>query len=94
MDDIIKLLMRLPLNQLDGVVRLELSEGQVLLIDGYTGEVSDQASHPEDVTLKLSQEDLVGILTGKEHVISLFTAGKIVVEGDMGLAFRLKEILG
>ena len=94
MNEIKTLLMRLPLRQLDGTVRLDLGEGQSFLVDGQSGEIKENTSDSADVILTLSKEDLLAILTGKSQVVTLFTEGKIMVEGDMGLAFRLKEIFG
>ena len=94
MDTIMTLLKRLPIEQLDGSIRVELENEVVLLIDGKSGSVTEGSDAQADVTLRLAEDDLRSILTGHSNVISLFTSGKIEVEGDMGLAFRLKEMLG
>lgn len=87
----IELLKRLPLSQLGGSVLLDLEDKQ-LFIDNK-GEIHEE-KNDADVTLKMSEADLDAVLKGEENVISLFTMGRIAVEGDMNLAFRLKSILG
>ncbi len=37
---------------------------------------------------------MLAVLKSEENVMSLFTMGRIEVDGEMDLAFRLKSILG
>ena len=94
MDTIITLLKRLPIEQLNGSILIELNDGESIYIDGQSGDVTEGKDGMSDVTIRLDEEDLRSILTGESNVIDLFTTGKIKIEGDMGLAFRLKELLG
>ena len=86
------LLKRLPLEQVDADVLIDLGAAKIFI--SRTGQVSETAGDMVDVTLRLSENDLVAVLEGKENVISLFTMGRIEVEGDMDIAVRLKDILG
>jgi putative sterol carrier protein len=88
----IELLKRLPLEQMGADVLIDLGTEKIFI--SRTGQVSDTVEDMVDVTLRLSEDDLVAVLEGKENVISLFTMGRIEVEGDMDLAIRLKDILG
>lgn len=88
----IELLKRLPLEQMGADVLIYLGTEKIFI--SRTGQVSDRVGDMVDVTLRLSEDDLVAVLEGKENVISLFTMGRIEVEGDMDLAIRLKDILG
>ena len=88
----IELLKRLPLDQMGADVLIDLGTEKIFI--SRTGQVSDTVEDMVDVTLRLSEDDLVAVLEGKENVISLFTMGRIEVEGDMDLAIRLKDILG
>lgn len=88
----IELLKRLPLEQMGADVLIDLGTEKIFI--SRTGQVSDTVEDMIDVTLRLSEDDLVAVLEGKENVISLFTMGRIEVEGDMDLAIRLKDILG
>ena len=93
MNDIQELIERLPLSQL-GCNILISCEGQALYIDGHDGFVSNSPLEHVDATIRVSQEDLLGILQGEKNAISLFTTGAIEVEGDMSVAFKLKQLFG
>ena len=56
--------------------------------------MSDSPLEHVDATIRVSQEDLLGILQGEKNAISLFTTGAIEVEGDMSVAFKLKQLFG
>ena len=88
----LNLLKRLPLEQVNADVLIDLGAAKIFI--SRTGQVSETAGDMVDVTLRISEDDLVAVLEGKENVISLFTMGRIEVEGDMDIAIRLKDILG
>ncbi len=84
---------RMPLSQL-GCNILISCEGEELYINGIEGKVSEVPIKGIVATVYISTEHLIGILTGEENAISLFTSGEIKVEGDMSVAFKLKQIFG
>ena len=93
MNEIQTLIERLPLSQL-GCNIIISCEGLELYINGHEGVISDNALDQVDATIRLSQDHLLGILKGEENAISLFTSGAIEVDGDMSVAFKLKQIFG
>lgn len=46
-----------------------------------------------DCTLKLKEEDFVGIFTGKTNAQQAFMGGKLKIEGNMGLAMKLDTVI-
>lgn len=93
MNEIQTLIERLPLSQL-GCNMCISCEGLKLYIDGHKGLVSDSPVDHVDATIRLTQDDLLGILQGEKSAISLFTTGAIEVDGDMSVAFKLKQLFG
>ena len=93
MNEIQELIERLPLSQL-GCNILISCDGLELYIDGHEGIVSETPIEHADATIRLSKAHLMGVLTGEENAISLFTTGAIEVDGDMSVAFKLKQIFG
>ncbi len=91
MNDIIKLLEKLPLEQMGVNVLIDLGTEKIYISkDGVVSASGDQV----ELTIKLSEQDMLAVLKGEENVMSLFTMGRIEVDGDMDMAFRLKSILG
>ncbi|UTC24633.1 SCP2 sterol-binding domain-containing protein [Candidatus Comchoanobacter bicostacola] len=88
----VELLKRLPLDQIGARVLIQL-EDKAILID-EKGSVHEGENDNPVVTLRLSESDLQGALTGDESVVSLFVTGRIAVEGDMDIALKLKNIMG
>jgi acyl dehydratase/putative sterol carrier protein len=46
-----------------------------------------------DCTLKLKEEDFVGIFTGKTNAQQAFMGGKLKIEGNMALAMKLDTVI-
>ena len=63
------------------------------LVDCTAGEVKEQDGDG-DVTITVAGEDLVGIVDGSLDPMNAFFMGKLQVEGDMGLAMKLQQLLG
>jgi len=55
------------------------------------GSISVGASSAE-CTLTLSDDDFVGMMTGKLNSQQLFTQGKLKIKGNMGLAMKLNKL--
>ena len=45
-----------------------------------------------DVRLRLDARDFFGVLAGRENADMLFMSGRLEVEGDHGLALKLRQI--
>ncbi len=54
--------------------------------------VHDGLSDNPDVTLRIGDEDLVKLMTGRMRGITAFITGKLKVEGDYKRAQRLQQI--
>ncbi|MCS6934273.1 MAG: SCP2 sterol-binding domain-containing protein [Chitinophagales bacterium] len=65
-----------------------------IVIDG-TGEsnVVSTEDKPADTTISVSVDDLMGIINGSVNPMMAFMSGKIKVQGDMGLAMKLQQLL-
>ncbi len=46
-----------------------------------------------DCTIKMSLETLEGLIAGNVNAMGAFMSGKIKVEGNMGLAMKLQQVL-
>ncbi len=81
-------------SQLDGTFRFDVtgSNGGTWIIDGKQADVR-QGAEDADVTITVTGEDLVAIKQGQLDAMQAFMLGKIQVEGDMGLAMKLQQIL-
>jgi putative sterol carrier protein len=47
-----------------------------------------------DCVIAVSEETLLRIVRGEQNAMGAFLTGKIRVEGDAGLAMRLRDLLG
>lgn len=68
-------------------------QGGNWLVD-CTGGTVQQSDDAGDVTITVADEDLVAIVGGALDPMNAFFMGKIQVEGDMGLAMKLQQLLG
>ena len=68
-------------------------EGGNWLVDCTSGTVA-QTDDDGVVTITVADEDLVAIVGGSLDAMNAFFMGKIQVEGDLGLAMKLQQLLG
>lgn len=86
---------RLPLDQIQKNLCIHFTDNDSsIYIDGHTGVVNDQVIDPIDATIHIQSTDLEHVLSGEDSAVSLFTTGRIEIDGDLSIAFRLKEIIG
>jgi len=52
-----------------------------------------QADEECDVTITVASDDLVSIASGSLNAMQAFMMGKLQVDGDVGLAMKLQQIL-
>ncbi|MDQ0271517.1 SCP2 sterol-binding domain-containing protein [Cytobacillus purgationiresistens] len=82
-------------NEKDRIYQIDLKESgpiQIILKEGkvHTEEgISDQA----EVTLKLTDQNFSNLLKGTLNTTVAFMTGGLKVEGKMGLALKLQEIV-
>lgn len=75
----------------DGSLKFDCGEdGVIVLADGATS-TEDQDT---DCTIKISQDNLIKLLTGKLNPMTGVMMGKLKVSGDMGVAMKLGKLLG
>ena len=65
-------------------------DGVIVLADG-TASTQDQTT---DCTIKITQDNLVKLLTGKLNPMTGVMMGKIKISGDMGVAMKLGKLIG
>jgi putative sterol carrier protein len=68
-----------------GTWRLEVADGRVSV---------SESDAPADCVLRASEETFLRILRGEQSPTTAFMTGKIRVEGDVGLALKLRELVG
>jgi len=56
------------------------------------GSVSEGAAPKADCTITTSDDDFVGMMTGKLNSQTLFMQGKLKIKGNMGLAMKLNKL--
>ena len=74
----------------DSVVKFDCGDDGVLVIDNQSVGTDDK---PADCTIKVSLEDLTSIVNGDLDPTGAFMQGKLQVEGDMGVAMKLGQVL-
>jgi putative sterol carrier protein len=74
----------------DGSAKFSIAGEGALILDLEGVRISDE---PADVTLSATAEVFEDILAGTQNPTSAFMSGKLLVEGDMGLAMRLAGFL-
>jgi putative sterol carrier protein len=75
---------------LDKTLKLDLRGEGVVFIDGPTVTNEDL---PADCTVSLSKEDLMALAQGQLDPMTALMRGRMRVNGDMGVAMRLRPIL-
>lgn len=64
-----------------------------IFIDGTgEGNVVSTDDKEADCTIHISQDDLLGMISGSVNPMTAFMMGKIKVKGDMGLAMKLQSL--
>lgn len=82
-------------DQKNRVFQVELDESgtiQMILQDGQVVVVENPSKEP-DVTLKLSDSNFSKLLKDELNTTLAFMTGKLKLDGQMGLAMKLQEIL-
>ena len=74
----------------DGIAKFEIEDEGAIVIDESGARASDDAA---DVILSASADTFQDILAGNLDATSAFMAGRLKLDGEMGLAMRLGSIL-
>ena len=83
------------LRSLNASVRFLLGkEGEVIRVDGRTNPISiSREDADSDCTIRITPENLQKLINGKLNPMLAFTMGKLKVEGSMGVAMKLAQLL-
>jgi len=73
-----------------GTAKFEIADEGAIIIDSNGARAGDDDA---DVTLSATREVFEGILDGSENPTAAFMAGKLSVDGDMGMAMNLASAL-
>ncbi len=81
---------------LKATIQLDLSgdgggQWAIKIAGGEISVAEEQANSP-DLTLAMAASDYVAISHGQVNPMNLFMAGKIKLEGDMGLALKFQDL--
>ncbi len=73
----------------DSTIQFNISQPAYVVIRNGTSEVSEGNADAADLTLNMSDDDLVSLLTGKLDGMAAMMSGRLKLQGDMGLATHL-----
>lgn len=74
----------------DKVVKFDCGDDGLLVIDNQSVGTDDQEA---DCVIRVSLDDLSSIVAGDLDATAAFMQGKLQVEGDMGVAMKLGQVL-
>jgi putative sterol carrier protein len=78
-----------------GSWRVDVDDGAATVTDTDTDTVTDPGSQdPADCVIATDERTFLGVVNGEQNPMGAFMTGKIRVDGDMGLALRLKDLVG
>ena len=80
---------------LGGTVKFDLGSDGCLFIDGAgaANAVTANRSDPADCTISMSAGDFKSLIEGSLTPTAAFMQGKMRVDGDMGLAMKLGQLV-
>jgi len=75
--------------------RFDIEDAGSWRVDVEDGAITVSPSHdPADCVIATDEGTFLGVVNGEQNPMGAFMTGKIRVEGDMGLALGLRELLG
>ena len=81
---------RVEAGSFDSVIKFDCGDDGVMVIDNQAVSNDDGDA---DCTVGVSLEDLQAIVDGELDPTSAFMQGKLKVDGDMGVAMKLGQVL-
>jgi putative sterol carrier protein len=83
------------LRSLNASVRFVLGkDGEIIHLDARSNPIAiTQDDQDADCTIRISPENLAKLINGKLNPMLAFTMGKLKVEGSMGVAMKLAQLL-
>ena len=79
---------------LGGTLKFDLGSAGTLFIDGSgSGNAVSTNDGPANCTISMSAEDFSDLIGGRLQPTSAFMQGKMKVDGDMGIAMKLGQLV-
>ncbi len=80
---------------LGGTLKFDLGSDGCLFIDGTGADntVTVNKNEPANCTISMSAQDFDDLIHGRLQPAAAFMQGKMTVDGDMGLAMRLGQLV-
>jgi Putative sterol carrier protein len=79
---------------LKAAVRFALEDGEVVRVDAREAPVAVSREDGDvDCTIRISAENLKKLMDGRLNPMLAFTMGKLKVDGSMGVAMKLAQLL-
>lgn len=78
-------------NGFDGSVKFDIADEGVIRIEGGTVETGDGEA---DCTISAAMDTFHDMFNGDLDPTAAFMTGKIKIDGDMGVAMKLSQLLG
>jgi len=74
-------------------IKIDLQGDGIIFIDGSTNPPTvSNDDNDADVTLIINEENFEGLMDGSLNPQMAFMAGKLKIDGDMGLALKLGDL--
>jgi len=80
------------IEDLDGIAQLNISAPTYVVVKDGKCSIHEGVAESADVTLTVSDENLIALLTGNLSGVMAFMTGKLKVDGDLMLAKTLPEL--
>ncbi len=78
---------------LDATVKFDFGDDGLIFLDGASNTVSNE-DQEADCTIGIKLENFEALINGDLDPTTAFMMGKLKVKGSMGIAMKLKSILG
>ncbi|WP_164661482.1 SCP2 sterol-binding domain-containing protein [Tropicibacter sp. Alg240-R139] len=75
----------------DGTLKFDCGDDGVIVLANNTATIQNRDT---DCTIRISQDNLVKLLTGKLNPMTGVAMGKLKISGNMGVAMKLGQLLG
>ena len=75
----------------DGSLKFDCGEDGVIVLADSQASTQDRET---DCTIRISQDNLTKLLTGKLNPMTGVALGKLKISGNMGVAMKLGQLLG
>lgn len=80
---------------LNAAYRFDIAGAGSWRVEVHDGTVSvEESREPADCVIATDERTFLGVASGEQNPMGAYMTGKIKVEGDLGLALRLRELLG